>query len=389
MERDALSWRAGNPERPSLRYVFLRFLRHGLLAWGGPVAQIAHMHRELVERDAWVTEARFRKQLAVYQALPGPEANELAVWFGTVKRGRWGGLLAGLGFMLPGVLLVTLLAALYVRYATTMAWADVVLYGVRPAVLALIVVGFLRLARASLRGLDLLAIGLLSAAAAYALPQVSFLLLLLAGGLVVAALRWASARGRVLTLVGAPLALALVFPALSASGLGALALLSAKVGLLTFGGAYTAIPFLHQGAVVDHGWITEDQFLDALALSGMVPGPLIAVAVFIAYQAAGLAGAALATIIVFAPAFAFTLVGHGFFERIVDEPRLHDFLLGVTAAVIGLILVAVLPLAQAALVDAPTMLVAVSAGAALWRWPGAAPLVILAAGAAGALLQLT
>lgn len=374
----------GNPERPSLRYLFLRFLRHGYLAWGGPVAQIGMMHRELVERDGWMGEDRFRKTLAVYQALPGPEAHELAVHFGWMKRGRPGGLVTGLAFMLPGVLLVTLLAALYVRFAATAAWADLLLYGVRPAVLALVAWAFVRLARASLRGVDLFLVGVAAAAASLLLPWVGFLVLLAAGGAIVALTR----RGPPAPLAAhAFVPLALAFPALSFTGLAALALLSAKVGLLTFGGAYTAIPFLHEAAVEEHGWITDDQFLDALALSSMVPGPLIAVGTFVGYQAAGLAGAALATILIFAPAFAFTLVGGRHLEALVENGRLHAFLLGVTAAVVGLIVAASVPLAQAALVDAWTLAIALVAFATLMSRRVPVPLVILGAALLGVAAQ--
>lgn len=373
----------GNPARPSLRYLFLRFLRHGLLAWGGPVAQIGMMHRELVERDGWMGEERFRKVLAVYQALPGPEAHELAVHLGWMKRGRMGGLVTGLAFMLPGVVLVTLLAALYVRYAATAAWADALLYGVRPAVLALLAFAFLRLARASLRGVDLALVGLGAALAGLLLPQVSFLLVLLAGGLAVGLARRAPPLPRAHLL----LPLALVFPALALGGLAALALVCAKAGLLSFGGAYTAIPFLREGAVVQHGWVTDDQFLDALALSGMVPGPLIAVGTFVGYQAAGLAGALLATLVIFAPAFAFTLVGGRQLERLVEQPRLHAFLLGVTAAVVGLIVAATVPLARAALVDPATALLALCALAALATRKAPVPLVILGSALAGLALR--
>lgn len=329
-----------------LRDLFLLFLRHGLLAWGGPVAQIGRMHEDLVERRAWVTEERFRKTLALYQALPGPEAHELAVWFGHLRRGRPGALVAGLGFMLPGVVLVTLVAALYVRHAETATAAFALLYGARPAVLALIALALWRLSRASLRGPDLALVGAGAAALAWLAPGVSFLLVLALGGLATLLAREGAPQLRARSAAWLPLA-AVAFPALSAAGLGALALLSLKVGLLTFGGAYTAIPFLHQGAVVEHGWITEAQFLDALALASLVPGPLIAVGTFVGYQAAGLAGALVATVVIFAPAFGFTLVGHHVFERLVHEPRLNAFLLGVTAAVIGLVLVATVPLALA------------------------------------------
>lgn len=127
----------GTPPAPSLAYRFLRFLQLGLHAWGGRVAQIGMMHRELVERDRWVTEDGFRKVLALYQALPGPEATELAVDFGTLKRGRPGGLMACLGFLAPGIVLVTLLAALCVRFVETADVASFLVYGVRPAVSAL------------------------------------------------------------------------------------------------------------------------------------------------------------------------------------------------------------------------------------------------------------
>ena len=382
MQEEPSPFAPGNPERPSLRYVFLRFLRHGLLAWGGPVAQIGMMHRELVERDGWMTEERFRKVVAVYQALPGPEAHELAVHFGWMKRGRMGGLLAGLGFMLPGVVLITLLAALYVRFAGTTAYADALLYGVRPAVVALLVFAFWRLARASLRGVDLALVGVAATLAGLLLPWLSFLVVLGLGGLLVALVRRAPPPPAAAHALW-PLGLGLVFPALTFGGLAALALLSLKAGLLTFGGAYTAIPFLHEGAVERHGWITEGEFLDAMALSGMVPGPLIAVGAFVGYQAAGLAGALLATVLIFAPAFAFTLVGGRHLERLVEEPRLHAFLLGVTAAVVGLIVVATVPLARAAFVDPWTVGVGMGALAALITRKVPVPLVILGCALAG------
>lgn len=383
MRGEAPPWEPGNPERPSLAYVFLRFLRHGLLAWGGPVAQIGMMHRELVERDRWVGEERFRKVLALYQALPGPEAHELAVYFGTLKRGRWGGLMAGLGFMLPGVVLVTLLAAIYLRYAETATLAFVVLYGARPAVIALLALAVWRLGRASVRGWDLAIVALLATLAGFLLPRLNILLVLALGGLLALALRWRETPAPPRAHAFLPLLL-VGLPALSVAGLAAVALLSAKVGLLTFGGAYTAIPFLREGAVVQHGWIGDDQFLDALALTSLVPGPLIAIGTFVGYQAAGLLGALVATVVIFTPAFAFTLLGHEHFGRIVEEPRLHRFLLGVTASVIGLVVVTSVPLAQAALVDWPTVALALASFAALSTRRVPIPIVLGASALAGA-----
>lgn len=381
----------GNPERPTLRYLFLRFLRVGFLAWGGPVAQIGLMHREVVERDGWVDEARFRKVLALYQALPGPEAHELAVYFGTVKRGRAGGFLTGLAFMLPGVVLVTLLAAAYTLTAETTRWGGLLLYGVRPAVIGLLAWGFVKLARRSASTPTLAAIAAAAALAAFLLPWLSFVLLLALGG--AAALGVALARRRVAPprrvapLLAAPLVLAGAYPALTAAGLWGVAVVSLKAGLLSFGGAYTAIPFLQRGAVLEHGWLTDDQFLDAFALSGLMPAPLIAVGTFVGYLAAGFPGALVATVAIFAPAFAFTLLGHDAFERLVQEPRLHEFLLGVTAAVIGLILVASVPLSLAAFPDPWTVALGLLAFAALASGKVPIPLVILGAAALGLGIQ--
>lgn len=383
-------FKPGNPDNPSLRYLFLRFLRIGFLAWGGPIAQIGLMHREIVDRDKWIDETRFKKVLALYQALPGPEAHELAVYFGYLKRGRPGAIVTGLGFMLPGVTLVTLLAVVYMLTAETTRIGQLLLYGARPAVLALIAWGFLKLAKRSLTTPTLIVIALASALAAWFLPVVGFIPLLVAGGLVALAVATATKRLRASTRAAAilPLGLALAFPALTLTGLAAVALLGLKAGLLSFGGAYTAVPFLQQGAVVEMGWITNDEFLDAFALSGLMPAPLISVGVFVGYLAAGLAGALVITITMFAPAFAFTLIGHDYFERIVNEPRLHEILLGVTAAVIGLILVASVPLAIAAFPDIWTIVLGVASLAALLSQRVPIPVALLGASALGVVIQV-
>ena len=378
-----------NPDRPTLRYLFLRFLRYGFLAWGGPVAQIGLMHRELVERDRWISEERFRKVLALYQALPGPEAMELAVYFGMLKRGRLGGFLAGLAFLLPGVVLLTALAALYVAFAATASWGEALLYGLRPAVIALVVLALLRLTRSSVTSLPLALVAVGAAAAAFLLPDLNFLLLLLAGGLVIAILATTPGKRQVSHASLVPLAAFTLTTGVlvGVPAFAALFWVALKAGLFSFGGAYTAIPFLHEGAVVEHGWLTNEAFLEAFALTGLVPGPLIAFATFIGYTAGGLAGAALATVGVFAPAFLITLLAHHHLERLVDEPHLHAFLLGVTAAVMGLIAVSLLPLAQGALVDAWTVAITLGAAALLhfpkWR----IPYVIAACAVAGLALR--
>jgi len=354
--------------------IFLRFLRFGSLAWGGPVAQIGMIQKELVEEERWITKERFRRALAVYQVLPGPEAHELCVYFGMLARGRMGGFLAGLGFMLPGFLLMFALSWLYVgsQDALTGGWAAA-FAALQAAVLALIVRAVHRIGAHAAHDRWLLAIAAASLLAS--LAGAHFSVSLLAGGAayallktgrrrwaLLAALAWAGLVTYVLVDSGAPAALAA-----PAAEPGAPATLleifwsGLKSGLLTFGGAYTVIPFLQDDAVVRGGWMSNEQFLDGIAMSGVLPAPLIIFATFVGFVAGGVAGALLLTFAIFLPAFLFTLVAHEPLERLTANPAVHGFLDGVTAAVVGLIAATAIGLAPAVLDSAPA--VAVFAGA--------------------------
>ncbi len=274
----------GVPFEPYVR-LFLRFLRFGLLAWGGPVAQISMIRQELVEEERWVSNERFNRVLGIYQALPGPEAHELCVYFGMLSRGRWGALLAGLGFMLPGFLLMLLLSWFYVSYGIESAVFAGLFYGLKPAVAALLARAVVRIGRRALsnRFLWSVAIGVGVAS----LLGIEAVLLLALGGLVYLLLqrrilrarrrRWSVAAG---TIAMAFLAAWAVFMAL-ANGqefsveteepagppppLATLFAIGLKAGLLTFGGAYTVFAFLQRDAVGPDGWMTTAQFLDGLA----------------------------------------------------------------------------------------------------------------------------
>jgi chromate transporter len=343
----------GNSGRPSLLEIFLRFLRFGFLAWGGPVAQIGMIKRELVEEERWIEPSRFNRLLAIYQVLPGPEAHELCVHLGMMKRGRLGGVLAGLGFMLPGLVLILGIAWLYHRLDLHQPVVAATLLGIQIGVIALIVRAVHRIADHTLADPWLWAIALVSAAAAAL--GVSFWVTLPAAGCVYAAV--ASKRYGVASLVvGLAVIAAAVtggIPALVGSQAPAheaglvqqgsvapvlLFLSGLKAGLLTFGGAYTAIPFV-RGDAVARGWVTDGQFLDSLALSGIIPAPLIIFATFVGYLAGGLAGALAITAGIFLPAFAFALVFYDRLERVIENERLHRFLEGVAAGVVGLIAV--------------------------------------------------
>jgi chromate transporter len=351
---------------PSLAAIFARFLRFGLLAWGGPVAQIAMIKRELVEEEKWLSPERFNRLLAVYQVLPGPEAHELCVHLGMMKRGRLGGILAGLGFMLPGLILILALAWMYQRLDLQQPAIAALFLGVQIGVIALIVRAVHRIGEHVLVDKWLWAVAIASAAASWL--GVSFWIVLPAAGLF-----YAAAASRRIALAAAIAALAvavalwmtspgaalLVAGTLQTSSatVAALFLSGLKAGLLTFGGAYTAIPFVRHDAV-GRGWVGDGQFLDSLALSGIIPAPLIIFATFIGYLAGGLGGALAITAGIFLPAFSFALLFYDRLEQVVENPRLHHFLEGVAAGVVGLIAVTAVQLGLAVARSVPSLAIA-------------------------------
>ena len=331
--------------------LFLRFLKFGFLAWGGPFAQIAMIRQELVEEEKWITPEKFNRVLSVYQALPGPEAHELCVYFGMIAGGRFGALLAGLGFMLPGFVLMLALSWFYMSYGINSPLFQSVFTGMQPAVAALIVRAVHRIGSHALHE-NMWLWGIAFLASIAQLLRVNFLATLLIAGLVYAL---AQRRQNILAIILAVGFLAwIAFSALSGiqanQGLTDLGVTPTnpaslltlfwsglRSGLLTFGGAYTVIPFLQHDAVEVGGWMTNAQFLDGLALSGLLPAPLIIFSTFVGYIGGGLLGAIIITIAIFTPAFAFTMIGHDYLERLITNQSAHAFLDGVTAGVIGLI----------------------------------------------------
>jgi chromate transporter len=378
-----------HPESP--REIFIRFLKFGCLAWGGPAAQIAMIKRECVDEEMWISEPTFKRQLAVYQVLPGPEAHELCVYFGRLRGGKLGGFLAGLGFMLPGFLLMLALSALYVETNFASDLHDL-FYGLSAAVGALVARAVVRLGKSFLTDLPLVLI----AVAGFALTLfagASFVLVLLGGG--IAYELWRNARswvGRAGSFTVGPLGIVLVaFGAISFSLGVSIFWEGLKAGLLTFGGAYTVVPFLHGSAVDGHHWLTDKQFVDGLAIGGILPAPLIIFATFVGYLAGGLLGALVITLGIFLPAFVFPIFLHRQLVAISENPRLHLFLLGVAAGVVGLIAAVTVEIVETSVVDAYTAILAVAAFLALNRWHGKLTVlyVMLGCGVAGVLLQAT
>lgn len=361
----------------SLPALFLKFLGFGALAFGGPVAQIAMLREALVERERWIDSARFNRLLAVLQVLPGPEAHELCVHLGMVARGRIGGLLAGLGFMLPGLLLMLAAGWAYMAWVAGNPGLSRALLGVQIVVLAVILRAVVRIGAHIVEDRLLAAIACASLFAT--LAGAPFWIPLAAGGLAYA-LSHRPALG--LLVVGVALALAIGMRFLDSAGLGgigaarepvtlaALFVAGLKGGLLTFGGAYTAIPYV-RADTVGRGWIGDATFLDGIALAGVLPAPLVIFATFVGYVAGGPAGALAITAGMFLPAFAFSLLFFERLESLVENPALHRLLAGVAAAVVGIIAATFLELGHATggRVENPALALALFgiALAAAWR----------------------
>jgi chromate transporter len=384
--------------------LFLRFLRFGSLAWGGPVAQIDMIRQELVAQEKWISPGHFKRLLAIYQVLPGPEAHELCVHFGMLARGRWGGVLAGLGFMLPGFVLMFLLSWLYLTLDLTTTAFQAVFLGIQPAVIALIVRACHRIGGHCLTDAPLWVIGILAALGE--LLGLSFYIMLPLAGLayVVAAQRrwlWSGLLGLVFVcaiwqlspviagreplLPAAPTSVSAETRHTGQASPATLLGSGFRAGLLTFGGAYTAIPFLKEDAVERGRWMTERDFLDGVALSGILPAPLIIFSTFVGYFGGGALGALAMTFGVFLPAFSFSLLFHRHLTAVVSNPLLKHFLEGVTAGVVGLIAVTTLTLARPAIPGWPAAVLFVAALVVVYRWKSklAIPAIMIGAGLIG------
>jgi len=343
-------------QMPSWREVFLYFLMLGFVNVGGPVAQITMMYNHMVERRHWLSKDRFVKIMAFCHMLPGPEALQLAIYVGYLKRKLWGGILAGLTFILPGAIVMIVLSWLYVAYGS-LPQVNNVLYVLKPAVLGIIGAGIIKLGRASIRNV-FLAVVLVGAFVGMRFAGINFLLILLAAGLLnlLVAGIWSGLRQApvVFPIIGG---LATILP-FTDSRWFQMAWLFLKTGLFSFGGAYASLVFLERGAVAQHHWLSDGQLLDGVALSVATPGPFMLFTTFAGFLAGGLRGAALATFFVFLPSFVFVLVGARYVEQVRNNREIQAFLAGVSAAVVGVILVVSLDLVPEALVGAPSMAIA-------------------------------
>src|SRR5215470_17894003 len=353
-ESDATDKSDTNDRMPSWREVFLYFLFLGFVNIGGPVAQITMMFNHMVEKRRWLSKDRFIKIMAFCHVLPGPEALQLAIYVGYLKRKLWGGILAGLTFIFPGAIAMIVLSWLYVHYGKLPQVTNA-LYVLKPAVLGIIAAGIIKLGRAAIRSV-FLAVLLVGAFAGMRFAGINFLLILLIAGV----LNLIVDQGMPLLKKTAPTipvligATGTILP-FADSRLFQVAWLFLKTGLLSFGGAYASLVFVQQGAVAQHHWLTDGQLLDGVALSVATPGPFMLFTTFVGYVASGVVGAIVATFFVFLPSFVFVIAGVHYVEQVRDNRRIQSFLAGVSAAVVGVIAVVSLDLIPEALVDWPTI----------------------------------
>lgn len=354
------------------------FLRLGATGFGGPIVLVAHMRRDLVERLGWVNEAEYRDGLALAQLAPGPLAAQLAVYLGWVRGGPAGATLAGVAFVAPSLAMVLAISALYVR-AGGLPWLAAAFYGVGAAVIAVIGRSAWKLARGSLEADRLLwavfaANALVTAVTARESPA-----LLLSGGLVVML-----ARGWRPRLAGPVLAIA---PLAGLGVPGELFLFFARASLVVFGSGLAVVPFLYGGVVASHGWLTDRQFLDAVAVAMLTPGPVVITVAFIGYLVGGPAGALAAALGMFLPTYLVVVLAAPRFQRIRNRPAVRAFVDGVTAGAAGAIAGAAGVLGGRAITDATTAAIALAALLLLHRRLPE-PWVVLGAGGVGVLTRL-
>ena len=370
--------------RTSLRELALLFLRLGATAFGGPAAHIAIMEDEVVRRRRWLTEERFLDLLGATNLIPGPNSTELAIHIGWVRR-RWAGLVvAGAAFIVPAMLMTGALGWAYVRYGSipTAVWF---FYGVKPVILAVVVQAIWGLAPKAARTTQLRLLAVVTATLA-ALGVNELVLLFGAGLAAVAAARiprppepGSSVVRQLVPIV--PLAAGAVAP--SAVTVSGLFLIFLKIGSVLFGSGYVLLAFLRADLVERLGWLTESQLIDAVAVGQVTPGPVFTTATFIGYVLAGPSGALAATAGIFLPAFVFVALSGPLVPRLRASKAAGAFLDGVNVASLALMTVVTFQLGHAALVDAPTVALAVGAALVLLRFRPNASWLVLGGAAAG------
>jgi chromate transporter len=373
------------------------FLYLGTFGFGGPVALVGFMHRDLVVQRRWITEDTYKLSLALAQIMPGPLAAQVAIAIGYFEGSILGATLAGLAFVLPSFLMVVAISLAYVAYGG-LWWMQALFYAIGATVIAIIAIAAYKLARGTNKRDPLLwgIFVVLTTVTVWAQAELAEFFIL-AGLVVLFARAWPGwKRGLFMGLGGAILGLAIwlleawLHQAGAASDstdvLAQILLFFTKAGAFVFGSGLAIIPFLQQGVVQQFGWLTEHQFLDAVAVAMITPGPVVITVAFIGFLVAGLAGSIMASIGIFLPVYLFTILPAPWFKRHRDNPQLKAFVDGATAAATGAITGAVVVLGARAFIDLPTAAIGLVSLGVLWRFKISEPVIVTISGLIGLIL---
>lgn len=373
--------------RYTLRQLVLYALRLGTLGFGGPVALVGYMHRDLVDDRKWISEADYKEGLALAQLMPGPLAAQLAMYLGYAHYRNLGATLVGIAFVVPSFIMVVLIGMAYVAYGG-LTWMQAVFYGVGASVIGIIAISAYKLTTKSIGKDKLLWAIFLISAAVTIITQSELVSLFLASGVLVWLVK-APPKRRVggsgtpgMFAVAAQLPGAMpVVATMDWSVLSQIAIFFAEAGAFVFGSGLAIVPFLYGGVVTEHHWLTERQFVDAVAVAMITPGPVVITVGFIGYLVAGFPGAVVAALATFLPCYLFTIIPAPYFKKYGKIPGIVAFVDGVTAAAIGTITGAVVVLGQRSVTDIPTALLAVGTVILLWKMKKLPEPVIIAGAA--------
>jgi chromate transporter len=359
------------------------FLRLGTWGFGGPIALAGYMQRDLVEEKRWFTRQEYLDGLALAQLAPGPLAAQLAMYLGLLRGGILGASLVALSFIAPSLVMVLALSFFYVKFGG-LPWMQAAFYGVGAAVVAIIARSAIKLVKTAIGKDKLLWCIFLVLLAATAITEREIVWLFLAGGLVSLIIK---ARPKLSPSLSS-------FALLTGSSLSAgtslffqILLFFTKASLFVFGSGLAIVPFLHGGIVLERHWLTEQQFIDAVAVAMITPGPVVITVGFIGYIVHGWSGAVAAALGVFLPVYLVVVIAGPFYKKFADNPQLRAFVQGVTAAATGAIAGATIVLARRSVTDVPTILIAIISLLLLFKWKIPEPLLISAAAVAGLILH--
>lgn len=388
-ETQVISKSGDSSPKYSLWQMVLYALKLGSIGFGGPVALVGYMHRDLVEERQWISEAEYSEGMMVAQVAPGPLAAQLAIYLGYVHYGILGASLVGIVFVLPSFLIVVGLGWAYTLYGG-LNWMQAVFYGVSACVIGIIALSSYKLTRKLVKGRLLWVIFVVTAAVTVIKEEEDVWLILGAGVLVwlVQSLpKWAG-RNKTLSIGLSPLlvqALAVAqtgVPVADGNTLWSLFWFFTQAGAFVFGSGLAILPFLYGGVVNNFHWLTDQQFLDAVAVAMITPGPVVITVAFVGFLVAGLAGASVAALATFLPCYLFTIVFAPYLKKHGKQPGIAAFVDGVTAAATGAITGAVIVLGRRSLIDLPTVLIAVVTLALLWKFKHKLPEPVMVAIAA-------